>query len=161
MKRNKSLIILIFLTFLLNGACRETSINHKIDFIDFGHVGMIPSEQYIFQPFKEIENDSLNINKYDISIILRYTDKCSLKFLPLQIEASSYNYDSIYNYKLEAILFEDDTTFTSNKNYGLYETEILLLVAETYDEGLNLAISTYEKDTKGIISLGLNCSPTK
>ena len=133
--------------------------HQNVMFFDFGDSGMISHNFYNFIPFDNLEPDSTGL--YNIDIIIRYTDKCQLQYLPLKIECSSFKLDSISQFNLSVALFNDDNKNEGKGRFGFYESVTPLKIDVPFDEGLNIAVSTVEKDTQGIISLGLNCFKDK
>lgn len=159
-QKHKNLYLFLLSSILLSFlSCHHNPEAINVSFHNFGPNGMMPDEEYIFSPFENLDYDSLIISKYDISLIIRYSDKCRIKQLPLKIESSSFNFDTIYNSEISAILFDDKNKNSGKGGLGSYETIIPFRDNESFDKGLSLAISTPEKNAQGIIALGVICNP--
>ena len=131
------------------------SENEYSIFIDFSHRGMEPKMEYLFDSFGSLPGDSIGKNCC-IDIAVRYSDMCNLKALPLNIEVISQT-DSISNYKIDFPLFNTYDTKAGKGNFGIYEKKLPLFSKPISSQVLQIAISTNEKNTKGILSLGIIC----
>lgn len=155
MKKIHNLFLLGFIcaTLILSIACSDKL--QKNFFYDLGEEGMIPDKQYLFSPFDSLFFDKDSFYKIDLSI--RYSDNCHIKKLPLEIEYSSLNKDSIYKKKFMVALFDDEDHFKGKGNFGVYEDIIPLLENQPAEEGFFISVSTPDKKTAGLISLGIIC----
>lgn len=150
---HKISVSLIFLLGIINISCKENMNIKSTEFYDFTQEGMVPKLEYIFYPFKECE-DSASVD-YDLYLLLRYSDNCNLKELPLNIEYSSLSEDSVKNMHLKLDLFDRDDKKNGKGNFGIFETECLLLKNQKYQEGFFISVSTEELRTRGVLSMGV------
>ena len=125
-------------------------------FYDLGEEGLIKDHQYVFYPLSEF-SDSLQNSFFKIDVSVRYKSSCRLKELPLKIEYSSLEADSVYDTKIQIPLFGDDDSLKGKGNYGLYDETVTLFKSHPFEEGFFISISSTEEDTHGIISLGIVC----
>lgn len=146
-------VTILLLSFF---SCVRDSKIYNVSFYEFPASGLIPSKDYIFYPFENWNHDSIN-NIYNLFLVVRYTDQCKLKYLKLNVESSSFNYDSIHNEVVKIDLFDNDNHFCGKGGFGFYENSFPIIKNQPFDENLSIAVSSAEKDTKGIIALGLLC----
>lgn len=113
---------------------------------------------YEFMPFDSLlYKDSLLKFDYNLFLIVRYTEKCRLKNLPLNIEYASLNRDSVISLNINIPLYNSNGRPVGYGNYGLYETSYALLEKINPEEGFYIAVKTHEENTPGINSLGIVC----
>ncbi|MCH5227408.1 MAG: hypothetical protein J1F16_06305 [Muribaculaceae bacterium] len=124
------------------------------DFVEFGHDGIVPDKEYVFYPFESV-SDTVSSHTFAVSLIVRYTDLCKIKSLPLNIEKGSIWSDSISNFQVELPLFQLNDNSNGKGNFGLYQTLFPLFPSIQNEEGSFISISSSSKDTKGIISMGI------
>ena len=146
---------IVFLILVLSYSCAKNKNELNGSFYDFNDKGIETAREYVFYPFMKMSRDSLEFNKYDLMMVVRYSDKCEVKELPVNIEISSYNKDSISFNRLSLVLFDDENLFLNKKGFGFYEVSFPVLENIPFDEGLTIAISTKEKETRGIVALGI------
>lgn len=156
MERMSGIVFLAtsFLLFSLS-SCHYPLSSEKFIISDLGTEGLQKDLEYFFQPFDSV--NVLNKNqKYYISIYTRFNETCKINSLPLNIEWSENIEDTIHDLKISLPLFDK---FNSNGkgNYGIFETEVPLIILNSPDTTFFVNISTPEKDTRGIIALGLIC----
>lgn len=151
MEISKSFLLLLFVACF---SCSDNKIPYNSEFYDFGHKGMEARKEYLFYPFKDQE-DSTSKKSYNINLILRYSDKCEIKCLPLDVEAGSLWRDSLLHARIPVRLFDDEDNVAGKGNYGVFETEVPVLHTDSIMDGMYISISTLEKHTDGIVSLGI------
>lgn len=146
-------LVAIFL-MVVGSACQPSHC--YIHFQDLGASGLVPDKEYVFKPFEKSDKKNLN-GTFKIDIAVRYNDKCTLETLPLNIEISSFNSDSISNLNLKIPLFDNKEEGSAKGSYGIYEAVVPLTADQNYDEGLTIALASPEKDSNGIIAIGIIC----
>lgn len=166
------LIVLISAFAALSG-CRDESQPQISQFYDFDGRGMIPDLEYVFSPFDSIgiveKSRYMGINSYsdssyskpptgdyEVAISFRYNHKCDLKSLPLSFEWGSLGEDSIRHGDI-FIDFPSPAEGRAKGNFGLYETNKTIIKKCRGEEGLYIAVSTPEKQTRGLVSMGVVC----
>lgn len=151
----KVFIISILLYFLVSSiSCQKSDNIHSNIFIDFGKEGLIQNKEYAIQS----SLDSVLFSKKNhssINLVVRYTDSCKIKTLPLQVETILSSDDSIKNFKVELELFDDYGKNKGSGNFGIYEIKYPLIENNRIDHEFKISIMTEEKQTEGIISLGI------
>ena len=153
-----ALLCFLFVVFILSAAgCSRDFSKENASFVNFGGEGLEPGREIVFYPFRNTRLDSID-TRYDVDLVVRYVDKCSLKSLPINVETSSCNADSISNRHFTIDLFDDSGNYSGKGNFGFYEKVVPLLEAKSYDEGMLIAVSTTEENTRGIVSLGVVCN---
>lgn len=157
-KKGKIPFLLISL-FLIMIACRKSNGFKEAIFYDFNETGMIPRKEYVYYPFENIKNDSLSSEKYDLTLVVRYSEFSVLKYLPLTIEYSSLNRDSIIETKLKIPLYLDDNNLVGHGGLGIFQTEMKILNNLKYENEFFISVSTLEEDSHGILSLGVVLQP--
>ena len=148
--------ILVFL--LLCVCCKGNIENRDAEFYDFGNEGMAQNLEYVFTPFK----DSLILKaneEYKLEISVRYSSLCTLKKLPLHIEYSSLEHDVIHHKDVDIALFDDADNINGKGNFNIFETKFPLINNQKPEEGYFIAVSTPEKSSKGVVSLGIVTYP--
>lgn len=143
-----SSMLLIFVS------CKDISDVKESQFYNFEKSGMGENVEYLFNPFEGNFDNNIQ-NKYDIIIEVRYSDKCRLKSLPLNVELSSLKNDSIHQRKISIPLFDDKDNFQGKGHFGVFESNFELLKSHVIEEGLNICVSTPEVDSSGILALGV------
>lgn len=144
---------ILFLSVLIFISCVKKSEFIDSSYYDFGEKGMIPDREYIFYPFektKEVIDKELTFY-----ITVRFSDRCGLKSIPLSVEYGSLDDDQINNSEFTIPLFDDYGNSKGKGNWGIYEVELPFLKDKKYEEGFFISLSTQEKDTHGILSLGI------
>ncbi|MCH5231429.1 MAG: hypothetical protein J1F43_06500 [Muribaculaceae bacterium] len=116
---------------------------------------MTPDKEYLFTPFDGISFDSIQKPDYSVELIVRYSDRCAIKELPLKFETISIFNDSIIERELKVKLFNDDDEISGSGNYGIYQTQIPLFPKVLADENFFITFSTPERITSGLLSLGV------
>lgn len=154
----KNLIYLPLFISCLFFSCKG-SVNHKDSFFyDFDQEGMKPDLEYIFYPFERIENISSD-SIFSLTLSIRYSNILHLQRLPLNIEFASFENDSIRNIKINVPLFDDKDSYKGKGNFGLYESDYTFLHNQKFEDGFFVSVSTSEKETHGILSLGIVIDP--
>lgn len=144
-------IVILSLAF---SACKNDKEISHADFIDLGHDGFIPEKEYLFYPFENF-SDSLPLSQtFNLYVCLRYTDKCRLNYLPLHIESTSLESDSIIEKVIDLQLFENNRVLGKG-HYGIYEINCPFLEKIRSQKGFTVSIMTRQKDTQGILALGI------
>lgn len=123
-------------------------------FIDFGEEGLIPEKNYLFDNLDSLANVS-KLKNGVLEICVRYTDRCKIKNLPLNVEYSSLSSDSIYSKSIEINLFDNEDNVKGKGNFGIYETVFPVISDINFKDALYISISTTENLTSGILSLGV------
>lgn len=155
MKGIKNSYYLISFLILFLGSCQDKTGVSFVEFYDFESEGLIPNKEYIFHPFQDTLY--LNTDKVDIFLAVRYNEDCKIESLPLFLEYASLESDSIKNQSINIQLFEEREEFPKKHKMGIYEKEITLLKDQKREEGFFLSLSTPEKNTRGINSVGIIC----
>lgn len=124
-------------------------------FINLEHHNMVPDYVYEFHPFEYIPDDSLENKRFDIGIIVRYSDKCEIKELPLRVEYMLNLQDSLVAVDKTTILFDDSDEKLGKGNYGIFETDFELVKDVVLDNNFMIYVSTPQQGATGIISLGV------
>lgn len=157
MKRihNFSFPVLCFiLSFLLS--CEKSEDRKTTFFYDFDQEGMIPGFEYVFYPFEDsLELRNKNNNFLDLKI--RYSDKCNIRTLPLNLEISSLQRDTLQTISIEVPLFNEEDSMEGKGNFGVYETSLPLLKNVPVEESFFVSVFTPETKTQGILSIGIVC----
>lgn len=153
-----SLGFLILLIFLMGSCYKNPILSHSF-FYELGEEGLSQNQEYVFFPFEQMDKDTLGL-KYDFFLIIRFSDRYKLKYLPLEIESSDLNCDTIIKEVINLNLFDNDNQLIGKGNFGIFERKILLKKKQLFDESAFVAISTKEKATEGILSLGLLTLPS-
>lgn len=150
------LFLLFFSSFFIvgSGCISKENLPYASlsNFIEFGSHGMQPSIEYVFSPFDSISK--IDKDFFSIMVVIRYSERCRIRSLPLNIEYLSAT-DSIISKNLLVNLFHNDGTVVGYGNYGIYEVKFPLLNEIKPSPEFFVSISTQEKATSGIISLGL------
>ncbi|MCH5224537.1 MAG: hypothetical protein J1D77_01010 [Muribaculaceae bacterium] len=157
MKAIKPAIILVFfllLPFLFSG-CRPHSTLEGEEFLDLGFKGLIQFYQYEFRPFSEMPENFLANHKCDISIVVRFSERCKIKSLPLKAEYLLATEENVRNKTIEIPLFNDSDIENGKGNFGLYEVEYPLIEDVVVDDCCFIALSTWVPDSQGVIAMGL------
>ena len=134
-----------FVSCISSDKCEES------EFVSFASEGMVSDKEYVFDDFSELYQLS---GPFEISITLRFSEACALKYLPLQIELQA-NMDSISSYQLNIDFFDNIGHSLGKGNYGIYELVTPLTKISDIDECFFVSLKTYESNTKGIISAGV------
>lgn len=145
---------LLFFPLLFLFSCREKIGIQNIEFYDFGKKGMLKNVEYIFNPF----NDSIVLKDdkdYKVALIIRYSDECQVKSLPLNIEYASLVNDSIKEKKIVLPLFDEQKYNNGKSNFGVYESEYLLFERQAPEDGFFISIVSPTSDIEGLLSLGI------
>ena len=145
------IIILIFLNSCINKDLKSFS-----SYEDFNGQGMVPYREYMFFPFKEMEKYK-DTENFSISIEVRYSDKCNIRYLPLKVEYSSLERDTIDTSLINIPLFDANGQNTGKGNYGIFDYRVNVLPHQKPEEGFFMALSTEERNTNGILALGVIC----
>ena len=124
-------------------------------YVDFGAGKMMPDEDYLFDFFDSIP-DVKKLKDVSVEVSVRYTDRCKIKSLPLNVETASLYSDSIELRQIDIPLFNENDEFQGQGNFGIFETNYTLSQLPEIPEGFFVDISTPEKNTRGIISLGIS-----
>ena len=146
--------VLTFFSFLIFFSC-SVSHNRTGKYIDFEEEGMICNYAYCFDSI--ISNDWMkkDLGKVEISVNVRYTEAFPFLKLPLNIEETSLNSDSIHNYFFEIPLFNSSGYPINNKKHGLYEVTHVVSSNIEVDSTYTIWISTPLEHSEGIKSLGV------
>ena len=115
---------------------------------------MLKNVEYIFNPF----NDSIVLKDdkdYKVALIIRYSDECKVKSLPLNIEYASLVNDSIKEKKIVLPLFDEQKYNNGKSNFGVYESEYLLFECQAPEDGFFISIVSPTSDIEGLLSLGI------
>ena len=152
--KNFALFIHLIFVSILFVACDRIQHSKISSFYEFADSEMVPGKEYLLCPFEENEaakSDSL----FSFKVSLRYSDKCRLKNFPVNVEISSLEADSIINMFLEIPLFDEAGVRYGKGNFGIYESDHVLFRRRKIEEGECFTVSTPEKNTAGIISIGI------
>lgn len=147
----------LFSLLILLYSCGDTKIK-GIQYQNFGTEGIVPEQDYVFYPFQNIDKPETN-KPYEISLVIRISDLCRIKELPLNIETGSPLLDSIYSFNLKVNLYNDSDLMKGKGNMGISEISVPLFSEINFDSDRFISLSTPEKETKGIISLGIISTP--
>lgn len=156
MIKNKS-IISIGGMMLLSALVFLSCGSKNSEFYDYGSEGLQPEVEYIFYPFDSLHSHKADLSSKELLLLIRYSELCDLKELPLSVEWSSLEQDSVRECKIKVPLFNQENTYIGKGNFGIFETTYPLMVIDKPQEGLYISLSTQEKETKGILSLGVTC----
>lgn len=146
--------IVFSLAFLLLFACKQKDMVSQSVFQEFGSEGMVPLKEYVFLPFDSLVSSSSD-SVFDISIAVRYSDRCRLRDLPLNVETVSFSADTIFFSNISVPLFDAEDSLEGKGNFGIYEQTYPLLKHQKPDERLSIAVSSHEKLLEGILALGV------
>lgn len=141
-----------FLFISLVGCSKPDTVTQE-DFLDLGREGFIPGVDYSFFPFKD---DSLNVNKgmYNFDLVIRFSDKCKIKSLPLEIQYPVLNSDSMVSKKINAPLFDGNDESMGKGNFGLFETKVKIIEKVEVDDSFYFSVMTEDPNTAGVVSIG-------
>ena len=123
-------------------------------FVEFNSSGMEKDHEYCFDGFYAYVNDSLG-NEKNVYINIRYTLDFPFRYLPLRIEETSSESDSVISTFIEIPLFDSKGNPLERNLHSLYETEFLLHKDMPIDSVYSIWISTPLEDTGGLKSLGV------
>lgn len=151
--------ISLFITFFTG--CRSDSASGYSSFMDFDDKGLSPGMQYMILPVENIDEDILKDTKFSTSLVVRYTDKCKIRELPLNLEYILNRGDSIGSEDIKLTLFDKEEDYFGRGNYSLYQKEIKLADSILLDDDAFVSIATFDKNTAGIVSMGIVCRPLK
>lgn len=163
MKRVINISFILLIPLLIHTSCKKSEDLEESCFYDFDREGMKPDLQYIFNPFKDFQ-DSLKINEkeiYSIDLIIRYSELCELRKIPLDVEYASLDNDSLKTKRIEISLYDESDYIEGKGNYGIYDVTVPFLKHQVVEKGFYISISTPEKSTHGILSLGIICKNIK
>ena len=149
-------IIYIVLLFLIS--CDRNAFVTS-DYIEFDERGMIKDNDYIFYPFKN--SSVLDEDTLEVILSVRFDLECKISELPIKAE---YLDSSIPEVIIKEIFFE---LFTENKpehspdkiDLGVYEEKKTIISNLVPDKDFFISLSTDQKDTKGILSIGVITKP--
>lgn len=159
---NKNPLFIFFISvFVCLVSCREDKDKMGSSFIDLGIDGMTQDYQYIFQPLESLYFDSISTSRFNVELILRYTDKCRFKELPLVTESFLKLNDTIDTREMSIPLFNQEGKVKGKGNYGIYQEEVPFLQDQELDENFFISLSTTEPDTEGIVALGVKWERVK
>lgn len=147
---------LFLLGFFLFISCGKIKKIGYSEFNDFGYSGMMPSVVYEYFPCKVLEKDSID-KIYDINLVVKYSLRCHSETLPLEMEVSSLESDTIITEHIDVQLFDKDGVPKGKGNYGVYEKIIPLRKRAKIEEGQSISFSTPMPEAKGIVALGVVC----
>ena len=147
-------LVIIFTSLIFIG-CKKDVSPTKSDFYDFNEGGMTPDMEYVFVPSEELTKESIDHN-YCVNLIVRYLDSCSISALPLNIESNFNDTDSICIVNMEIPLFSENGVPIGKGNFGLFDISIPLFNDVKVSDISFISISTPEKHTQGIISIGVS-----
>lgn len=116
---------------------------------------MIPDVSYEFRPWIAHNSDSLSNDLYSLYLLIRFTEKCRIRELPLDIEMTCNTEDSLIRKHIEVTLFNEEDKVKGEGNYGIYRTEVNFASECRLDENFYISVETSEKDTQGVVSLGV------
>lgn len=145
-----NLLLIVFLT----SACQKENKLIGAQFIAFGEEGIQPDYDYIFHPIDTTEKKTSK-DDADINLILRYNQVCNIRNIRFNIESSSLDMDSISKFEISVPLFDHNDEKAGKGGMGIYEIKYPLLKISLPQDGLYVGISTPEKNTRGILSLGV------
>lgn len=151
----KPVLSSLFLCFIFLLGCASTANQNNALFYDVGEDGLIPDYSYEFSNLDSLLDESSKDSKYNLFLELRFSDRCKIQTLPLKIEFFSLQSDTIFNFDTDINLFSDNDKFTGKGNFGIYENKIPVWTCKKIPEGLTFSVSTPEKNTDGIISIGI------
>ena len=155
-KRNfVSFLALCSFSLFVFGGCSNKFNKEEAVFVDFGSNGMTPGYSYLLQPENLADSASSKHATFNLSVLVRYTENCNLKELPLTLEFLPNIHDSIDNREIAVPLFDNTDNRFGSGNFTLYETEFPLAENISIDDSTYLTASTTEKDTQGIKAIGL------
>lgn len=153
MRKRIKIPILSFLAFAAI-SCKNPYEHQVMEFYDISDEGILPLKEFLFSPFKESDNKTGK--EYDLLLSLRFTDKCRIKELPLKIEYSSLEDDTITTFNYVVTLFDKKDKWDGSKSFGVYETVVPILTDVKSKEGFYLLVTPQNSmPVQGIISMGI------
>lgn len=135
-------------------ACNSEN-NSTVEFINFGNSGMVAFQEYVFRPYDRFNTDTVAEFVKSISIIVRYSENCNIKSLPLKIEALYKADEPIITDTIKVDLFDNSGHKKGKGNFGIFQTRYLLKQNQPIDPLSFISISTSESATPGVIALGV------
>ena len=147
------ILLLIIGLSLFVTSCTDSTNQNFISYINYGKEGMIPCQEYIFDKFDSTfikENDS----SLSVFLTIRYNDETNIQNLPLKIEWPDDS-DSIHDKEFIIPLFNKDDVLEGKGNYGIFENNYFLFNVIKPDDTFFISVSTTEKNTSGILALGI------
>ncbi|MCH5229825.1 MAG: hypothetical protein J1F12_07540 [Muribaculaceae bacterium] len=126
----------------------------EAEYINFDAEGLKSSIEYTLAPVKTF-NLKDSANYCSLYIMVRYTDSCLIRQLPLSVEYSLANSNAVSTDKINIPLFDQEGVSYGHGNLTLYETSYLLKENAQIDNCFYLSFETPEKNTEGIISVGI------
>lgn len=146
--------------FLFLWACSDKSNIILSEFIDFGSNGIIAEKIYFFEPFKN-HTFADSCFQGDLSLIIRYSDKCDIKTLPLYVEYMLSEQDTIDNKNLEIQLFDEGGESKGTCTFSINEIETPLFQNAKIDDYFFVSIKTKIENAPGILAAGIIVKPSK
>lgn len=166
MKRIDLFCYPVFLIFAwILSACGWNEAKGNFKFYDIADREISPEEVFSFRPFELNPNqssDTIAMNdRYKVNLIVRYTDNCKIKGVPLEVEMTSMKMDSVFSCHLEVPLFDNEDNALGKGSYGVFETEQTIPFNPIFDPDLEITVSPTQEIPSGIISLGIATFLTK
>lgn len=124
------------------------------DFIEFDGNGMTPDVEYMLNPFDSISKEFID-KDFSLSLDIRYNEGCEIRTLPLIIQYPDLLQDTIVKKEISMPLFNKEDRAMGIGNYGIYESNLLLIDNIKSSDTFFISISTREPHTSGIISIGV------
>ena len=155
--RRLQIIFLFGVIVCLFSACKEKEVILNSEFYELNYEGLLSGKEYLFSPFNSLADSSFDEKKFNICLVIRYSEICRLKNLPLRIECSSPLRDTISYQNLNLELFDNDDFPIGHGHYGIFELKKCLYRDMNPIENFALSVSSDLKETNGILSLGILC----
>lgn len=158
--KNSRLLLCILLLGLMACSYLPEKKNAFAAFIDLGHEGMVENVEYLLRPPFANEADSLKFSEFAgkpcaVSLVVRYSNQCPMKSLPLSVEALYNIDDSVINQKFKIDLFDRNGAPVSPGNYGVYQARLPLTENQILDYNFYVSVSTPQQNASGILALGV------
>lgn len=154
----KKLLPLAFFFFMCLSGCDKISYSKPetifSEYVDISSEGLLPGFEYVFDSFDSISKTTKEFS-CTLLLSLRYSDYCDKKIIPFNIEYSSPESDSIITLKMNFPLFTDDDRNMGKGNFGIYEKSVPIIDNVEFSEGFYVAVSSPDKISKGLLSIGI------
>lgn len=148
--------VAIFLFIFLAAGCGRVDNVVYSEFADFGSEGWDPVECLEFHPWP---SDSIVERGagYDVVVCVRYSGKCQLKQLPLQIESMSLRQAAPDTLRLAVPLYGDDGRRRGKGPYTVFEVSDTIARSVPLPTGYTLTLFNplSAQATRGITNLGI------
>lgn len=144
--------------FFLTGACgRSQNINKAgAQFYNLDSRGLSRDVPYELNLGDNLNYDSLSNHLYNISFIVRYSENCRLKMLPLDLEVIYNLEDSLIKKHLDLPLFDNNDIIEGKGAYGVYRIETPLDSNQKIDQSFSIVVTSHQEETPGILSFGVS-----